>query len=213
MSASTPPPGIVFSAAAARNHPFIWQELQPLLGPTGHALEVASGSGQHAALFAAAQPGWRWQPSDLRDTHFADIAAWGRHTGAAQLAPAVLLDVRDALWPSAQAPFLHAFDLVYCTNLLHISPPECGPALLQGAARHLRPGGLLSIYGPFLEEGVPTAPSNLAFDADLRQRNPAWGLRQLATLQTQATQAGLQCLARHSLPANNLLLVFQRPAA
>lgn len=210
---SAPPPGLAFSAAAERNRLPIWQVLQSLLKPSGRALEIASGSGQHAAHFAAALPNWHWQPSDLDGRLFADIAAWGRHTGAAQLAPAKVLDVRDSVWPSAQAPFTQPFDLVYCANLLHISPPDCGPALLQGAAHQLCPGGLLVIYGPFLEDGVPTAPSNLAFDTDLRQRNPFWGLRRMEALQAQAGQVGLSLQARHNLPANNLLLVFRRAGA
>jgi hypothetical protein len=94
--------------------------------------------------------------------------------------------------------------------MLHISPwPTCA-ALMQGAARHLVPHGLLLLYGPYLVDGEPTAPGNLAFDADLRARNPTWGLRRLADVLSQAEAAGLQLLERVRMPANNLLLVLAR---
>jgi len=99
---------------------------------------------------------------------------------------------------------------VFCANLLHIAPWACCAALLRGAARHLAPDGLLLTYGPYLEDGVPTAASNLAFDADLRARNPAWGLRRLADVAQQAANAGLVLRERVALPANNLLLAWGR---
>lgn len=201
------------SAAAERNQAPILACLQRILGPSGEALEIASGTGQHAAAFAAAMPGWRWQPSDREDSHFAAIAARAAQSGAAQVLAPVLLDVRTAPWPSTGPAFTHPFDLVYCANMLHIAPWDCCAGLVQGAARHLSARGVLVTYGPYIEDGVPTAPSNLAFDADLRARNPAWGLRRLAEVQAEAQAAGLQLRERHALPANNLLLVFGRGAA
>jgi hypothetical protein len=119
--------------------------------------------------------------------------------------------VLDVLhWPSW--PELPAFDAVYCANLLHIAPWAACPALMQGAAQLLKPGGLLAIYGPFVLDDQPTAPSNLAFDADLRSRNPAWGLRRLADVVQQAEAAGMALAQRIALPANNLLLAFRLPA-
>ena len=198
------------SAAAERNRAPIWAVLHPLLAARGRALEIACGTGQHAAHFAAALPDWCWQPSDLRSDHFGTVAAWANHTGARNVLPAIELDVRKPNWPTAQDPFEQAFDLIYCANLLHISPSECTPALMQGADRYLTDDGLLAIYGPFLEHDVATAPSNLAFDADLKARNPLWGLRQREWVEEQGRSAGLTLHSRHGLPANNLLLLFQR---
>ncbi len=110
--------------------------------------------------------------------------------------------------PAAGAAFAAPFDLVYCANMLHIAPWACCAGLMQGAARHLAPGGRLVTYGPYLEDGVPTAPGNRDFDASLRERNPAWGLRRLEDVAQVAAQAGLRLAARHALPANNLLLVW-----
>ena len=109
-----------------------------------------------------------------------------------------------ARWPVAAA----GFDAVYVANLLHIAPWSVTPALMQGAARALRPGGVLVVYGPFVVDGETLAPSNAAFDADLRARNPLWGLRALHAVQAAAAQAGLVLAERRALPANNLLLKF-----
>jgi hypothetical protein len=120
--------------------------------------------------------------------------------------PALLLDVRSPHWEGVPA----SVDALYCANMVHIAPWDCCLALLQGAARHLRPGAPLLLYGPFIQDGVPAAPSNLAFDADLRARNPAWGLRRLADVADAARKAGLRLQDSVAMPANNLLLVFMR---
>jgi len=194
------------SPAAERNRAPILAELQRVLPAQGLALEIASGSGQHAAFFAAALPGWRWQPSDADDASAASIAHWC--AGLTNVLPALVLDVNAATWEAAPAPV----DAVYCANMIHVAPwPACA-ALMRGAARHLAPHGLLLMYGPYLEDGVPTSGGNLDFDADLRSRNPAWGLRRLADVLAQAQAAGLRLRERVAMPANNLLLVLERAA-
>lgn len=204
-------PSTQYSPAAERNLQPILQTLQALLPATGRALEVASGTGQHVAGFAAALPGWTWQPSDHGVANLESIAAWTAQAGLRNVLAPVPLDVRAARWPGEASGRRPApWDLVYCANLLHIAPWDCCAGLVQGAARTLAPHGLLVTYGPYLEDGVPTAPGNLAFDASLRERNPAWGLRRLEDVADQAAQAGLLLGARHRLPANNLLLVFTR---
>lgn len=192
------------SPAAERNKDPLLLQLQRLLPAQGTALEIASGSGQHAAHFAAALTGWRWCPSEADARALPSIAAWC--AGLPNVAPAQVLDVSAPDWPDAPA----ALELVFCANLLHIAAwPVCA-ALMAGAARHLRGGGHLLIYGPFLLEEKTTAPSNLAFDSDLRQRNPAWGLRALQDVRAQALAQSLVLQETVDMPANNLLLVFQR---
>lgn len=198
-----------YSPASERNREPILTVLRTLLPQRGRALEIASGTGQHAAHFAAALPGWSWQPTDLGDGYFDAIAGWAAQAGAANVLPARRLDVCDASWPSDGAAFDTPFDLIFCANLLHISPWACCAGLMRGAARHLASDGWLVTYGPYLEDEVPTAPSNLAFDADLRARNPAWGIRHLADVDREADQAGLVRRELFALPANNLLLGFQ----
>ncbi len=190
------------SPAAERNLPPILKVLQRVLPVQGTALEIASGTGQHVAGFAQGLPGWTWQPSDAQDDALGSIAYWCAQAGVANVLPPVRLDVL-APWP-----LVNKFDAIYCANMLHISPWATCAALMQGAAQHLAPNGVLITYGPYLERGVPTSAGNLDFDADLRQRDPAWGIRQLADVQQLAALAGLVLRERVAMPANNLLLVF-----
>jgi hypothetical protein len=195
------------SAAAERNGPPILAELQRVLPAQGLMLEIASGTGQHAAHLSAGLPGWQWQPTDADAASLPSIRAWC--AGLARVRPAIVLDVLVQPWPGelpAEA------DAMFCANMIHISPWACTAALMQGAARRLAPHGLLVTYGPYLEDGVPTSPGNLAFDADLRARNPAWGLRELPDVAAEARAAGLQLRERVAMPANNLLLVWSRVA-
>lgn len=193
------------SSAAERNRVPILIELLRLLPAQGTMLEIAAGTGQHAAHFAAALPGWRWQPSDGDARSMASIGAWCE--GIANVPPPLHLDVLATPWPGVPAKI----DAMFCANLLHISPWATTPALMQGAARHLSLRGLLLLYGPYIVDGETTAPSNEAFDADLRARNPAWGLRTLAAVAQEAEAVGLHFRERVAMPASNLLLVFARP--
>ena len=206
---STPP--LQHSPAAERNQGPILAQLLALLPPTGTALEIASGTGQHAAHFAAALPGWTWQPTDLQDTHFGSITGWAAQAGARNVQEPRRLDSLHDRWPSEGPAFGAAsFDLVYCANMLHIAPWACCTGLMQGAARHLAPGGHLVTYGPYLEDDVPTSAGNVDFDQSLRAQNPDWGIRRREEVALEATRAGLRLSARHAMPANNLLLVWTR---
>ena len=204
------------SPAAERNREPILLALQPLLPERGHALEIASGTGQHAAWLAAHLPGWTWQPSDAEADGFESITAWCQPAGVTNVRPAVLLDVLAARWPSGgsfHTDDAAGFDLIFCANMLHISPWATCAALMSGAARHLAPGGLLVTYGPYLEASCPTSPGNLDFDASLRARNPAWGIRAKEAVAAQAALAGLSLAERLAMPVGNLMLVFKRSAA
>lgn len=197
------------SPAADRNKAPILEQLERVLPASGLALEVASGSGQHVAHFAAALAGWCWQPSDGDTRSLASIDAWC--DGLTNVRPALRLDLLDEASVAALAAALsEPVDAVYCANMLHISPWATCAALMRLAARHLAPQGRLVLYGPFLEHDVPTSPGNQAFDADLRARDPAWGIRQLDEVLAQAAQVGLHLRERVAMPANNLLLVLAR---
>ena len=197
------PDARLHSAAAERNQAPIVAQLQRLLPARGLLLEIASGTGQHAAHAAAALPAWRWQPSDADESALASIGAWCQ--GLPNVLAPLLLDVMAADWPAPKP-----VDAVFNANMVHIAPwPVCA-ALMQGAARHLAAQGLLVLYGPFIVEGESTAASNLAFDGDLRQRNPAWGLRRLSDVLQTGRSAGLHLQTKISMPANNLLLAFGR---
>jgi SAM-dependent methyltransferase len=192
------------SPAAERNSGPILAALQSLLPPAGTMLEIASGTGQHAAHIAAALPGWTWLPTDAHAPSLASISSWC--VALSNVAKPLHLDVLAGDWPGVPG----AVDAVFCANMLHIAPWACCAALMHGAARHLAAGGLLLIYGPFIVNGEALAASNAAFDADLRSRDPAWGLRQLHDVTAQATAAGLRLRERRDMPANNMLLVFDK---
>lgn len=199
-----------FSPAADRNKQPILDVLQAVLPAAGVALEIAAGTGQHAAWFAAAMPGWTWQPTDADADALPAISAWTAQAGLRNVRAPLRLDVLAPRWPADGPEFSGAFDAIYCANMLHIAPWATCAALMQGSARHLAPGGVLVTYGPYLEDSVLTSPGNLAFDASLRERNPEWGIRRIEDVTAQAQQAGLQLRERHSMPANNLLLVFAK---
>ena len=195
-----------YSPAADRNKQAILDVLKKVLPNEGAALEIASGTGQHVAWFAAGLPGWAWQPSDAQADGFDSISAWVAEQAVSNVLKPVVIDVMAANWLPAD----RKFDMIYCANMLHIAPWATCAALMRGSADQLAPGGQLITYGPYLEETVPTSPGNFAFDQSLRERNSAWGIRRLEDVQAKAADAGLKPLTRHAMPANNVLLVWQR---
>ncbi len=205
MTEFTLPPGALTSPATARNREPILAVLREHLPASGLVLEIASGAGEHAAFNAAALPGLRWQASDPSSEALLSIAAWRAHAGLANLLAPLQLDAADpAGWPVTRA------DALVNINMIHISPWEAAQGLMAGAARVLPAGGVVVLYGPYVEAGVETAPSNLAFDASLRARNPEWGLRRLDEVVALAAARGLEFRARVAMPANNLCVVFRK---
>jgi SAM-dependent methyltransferase len=167
-------------------------------------LEVASGSGEQVAEFARAFPKLLWQPSDADPAALASIEAWRTEAPAFNLLPPVQLDASALGWPIASA------EAVVCINMAHISPWSATEGLMRAAGRVLDPGGPLYLYGPYRQAGVETAPSNEAFDRSLKDRNPEWGLRQVADVGAAAAEHGLVLERTIAMPANNLSLVFRR---
>ena len=193
--------------AAARNTGPILEVLGGILPGKGRALEIASGTGQHAAAFAAAFPGIGWQPSDPAEEARNSIAAWLDESGLGNLHPPLDLDVIKAGWHSVLEPGL---DLVVCINMIHISPWEACEGLLAGAGALLRGGGILYLYGPYKRGGKHTAPSNEEFDRSLRGRNPAWGVRDMEEVTAAAAAHGTMLEQDVAMPANNFSLVFRK---
>ena len=198
------PADLPASPAAERNKGPLLDVLRRLLPDAPSVLELASGTGQHAAHFAALQPGWVWQPTEADPGALPAIDA--RCAGLSNVRAALALDVLARPWPAA----LGSFDAVVCANLLHIAPWATCAALMQGAAQHLVPGGLLLLYGPFVVDGEPLAPGNSAFDLDLRMRNAQWGLRLLSDVVREGQRVGMVFERQVAMPANNRVLVFRR---
>lgn len=189
--------------AALRNVGPIGEVLADWLPREGLVLEIASGTGEHGLAFARRFPSLAWQPSDCDWAALGSIVAW-RTDGPANVLAPLRLDAAAPDWPIARA------DAIVAINLVHISAWETALGLLDGAARLLPPGAPLILYGPWIEEGVETAPSNQAFDRDLRARDPRWGLRNLGDFSREAEARGLFLDARRAMPANNIMLRFVR---
>ena len=190
--------------AAGRNREPIAAVLTEELPSSGLVVEVASGTGEHAVHFARTFPRLQWQPSDPDPAALESVAAWREAVRLPNLLPPIRLDASDTAWPVASA------DAVLCINMIHISPVAATVGLVTGAARLLAPGSPLVVYGPFFEQGVETAPSNLAFDASLQARDPEWGLRSVEWLDRVASEQGFRRSRRVAMPANNVTLVYRR---
>lgn len=190
--------------AALRNRDPIAEVLREWLPATGLVLEVASGTGEHAEHFAAAFPGLDWQPTDLHPDSLASVDARRHDASLANFRAPVLLDAASGDWPVDHA------DAVLSINMVHISPWESALGLLDGAARLLAEHAPLILYGPWLQSDIETAPSNLAFDADLRRRDPRWGLREVEAFVAEAEPRGLRLFETRAMPANNLMLLFRK---
>ena len=194
----------LFAPAVARNRAPIVAVLERVLPCQGLVLEVASGSGEHAAYFARAMSRLRWQPSDADPRARASIAAFCAEAGLPNLLPPLDLDAAAATWP------IEAAAAVICVNMIHIAPWSAARGLMAGAARLLPPKAVLFLYGPYKEAGRHTAASNEAFDADLRARDPRWGVRDLEEVAALARRHGFAHEESVVMPANNRSLVFRR---
>ena len=190
----------------ARNAGPIVEVLRGVLPESGLVLEVASGTGEHSVHFARSFPNLLFQPSDPEPAALRSIEAWRAEAGLFNLLPPAALDVRARDWPVGEA------DAMLCINMLHISPWAAAEGLMRGAGRLLPAGAPLYLYGPFRRAGVETAPSNEAFDRDLKARDPQWGLRELEEMVAEAEKYGLALERVVEMPANNLSVVLRMGA-
>ena len=195
--------GAQTSPAVARNRDPILAVLRRVLPAHGTVLEIASGTGEHAVHFAAALPHLTWQPADLDPDALRSISAYRSWAQLPNLLPPLELDAAAPVWPVARA------DAMVSINMIHIAPWTAAAGLMAGAGRILSGGNVLYLYGPFKENGDHTAPSNAAFDASLRRRNPQWGVRDVSEVSDLARRHGLALVERIAMPANNLSLIFR----
>ena len=187
--------------AADRNKEPILDALRRVLPQRGFVVEIASGTGQHTAHFAAALPGLQWQPTEPDATYHDSIRAWTEDLP--NVKPPLALDVSERPWPVERA------DAILCINMIHISPWQSTLDLMDGAGAILPRGGVLFLYGPYKRNGSHTAPSNEAFDADLRSRNATWGVRDMEAVSEVAAKNGLGFVEAVAMPANNFSVLFR----
>ncbi|MBH1944618.1 DUF938 domain-containing protein [Erythrobacter sp. YJ-T3-07] len=195
------------SPAAQRNREPIAHVLAEVLPERGIVLEIASGTGEHVVHFAKRFAHLDWYPSDPDAEARASIAEHVAQAAIANVMPPLALDAAESEWP------LDAADAIVCINMVHISPWQATEGLFAGAARLLPPmmDGPLILYGPYVERGVETAPSNLAFDQSLKARDSRWGLRDLADVDALAKRHGFRRTLRVAMPANNFIVVYCKP--
>jgi SAM-dependent methyltransferase len=199
--------GRLVSPSADRNKTPIADVLDRLLPETGEVLEISSGVGQHIVHFARRMPRLVWQPTERDAACLRSIAAWSEAEALPNVRPPLFLDVFDDVWPAARA------DAIVCLNMIHIAPWSATQALLRGARRTLRAGGLLVLYGPFRRDGAHIAESNAEFDRQLQARDPQWGIRNLEDVGRAAAAKGLASGEIHQMPANNLVVSFRKEGA
>lgn len=204
MMKTFPSQDALVSPSVARNRDPILAVLQRSLPSVGTVLEIASGTGEHAVYFAAALPSLTWQPSDQDEQALRSIAAHRAISGLPNLLVPLSLDAAAPEWPVEQV------DAVVAINMVHISPMRATQGLMAGAGRVLSPGGVLYLYGAYKENGAHTAPSNAAFDLELRRHNPEWGVRDLEEVVQLAEGEGLSLVERIIMPANNLSLILRK---
>ena len=190
--------------AALRNREPIAEVLAEWLPESGLVLEIASGTGEHATFYAERFPSLEWQPTDIHPDALSSIAAWRDASGLPNLRPPLTLDASSTEWPIDHA------DAVLSINMVHISPWTSALGLLDGAARLLADGARLILYGPWLKDDIPTVPSNLDFDADLKRRDPAWGLRRVEDFTAAAEPRGFRLEDHPQMPANNLMMLWKK---
>lgn len=190
--------------AALRNREPIAEVLADWLPSRGLVLEIASGTGEHAAFFAERFPALDWQPTDIHSDALSSIAAWRDASGLPNLRPPLPLDAASSDWPIERA------DAVLSINMVHISPWASALGLLDGAGRLLGSGAPLILYGPWLKDEIETVQSNLDFDADLKRRDPAWGLRRVEDFAQAAGPRGFRLDNLRQMPANNLIMLWKK---
>jgi SAM-dependent methyltransferase len=200
-------PGTQTSPSVARNRDPILNVLRRVLPAQGTVLEIASGTGEHIVHFAAALPGLIWQPTERDTFALRSIKAYRTGSGLKNILPPLELDAASKTWPLASA------DAVVAINMIHIAPWSAAEGLFAGAERVMQPGGVLYLYGPFKENGLHTAPSNEAFDTNLRSHNKDWGVRDAGEVAKLAARHRFDLAERVEMPVNNLSLVFKRSAA
>ncbi len=192
--------------APERNKEPILEVLMRVFPRSGCALEIASGSGQHAVHFARALPELVWQPSDVDPENLASIRAWVHEAKLPNLRDPLRVDVLEGDWGLPE----RSVDAVFNANMVHIAPWACCLGLMRGVGHTLRSGGVFVLYGPFKIDGVHTSESNERFDASLRARDASWGVRDLSAVSEQAAHHELVLVERVQMPANNQSLIFRR---
>ena len=201
--------GRLIATSASRNVDAIVSVLSSYIPATGRALEIASGTGQHIARYAAEFPNVEWQPSEVDPIKIASIQSWGREAGLSNLNAPMVLDATVSGWASNHQPF----DLIILVNLLHLISAAESERLISEAAVALAVGGALLIYGPFMRGDQFASEGDERFHLSLCAQDPDIGYKSFQSVQSLQSDAGLNGRAVHKMPANNLMLAARKESA
>ncbi|MEJ2521934.1 MAG: DUF938 domain-containing protein [Gammaproteobacteria bacterium] len=193
-----------FAPACERNREPILGQLLKHFSGASRVLEVGSGTGQHAAWFGPRLPWLTWVATDLEE-RLDGIRAWTDDVDVEHRPEVMALDVNDDTWPDAGP-----VDAAFSANTAHILPEASVAAMFRGLGRCLEPGSPFCLYGPFAVGGAHTGAGNAAFDASLRARDPAMGIRDVGWLETVAAPAGLVLETMDVMPSDNRLLLWRK---
>ncbi|UWQ13732.1 DUF938 domain-containing protein [Aliiroseovarius sp. M344] len=205
--AQTREDGRLSAPSAARNMDPILSAIEPYVPRGGVALEIASGTGEHAVAFAEAFPDTIWQPTDIDPKRLNSIDAWRAKKGLLNMRVAQVLDATAPSWSTGP------FEMAVTVNLMHLIATPSAQAVVKGVARNLLPGGYWFLYGPFRTAGDFRSDSDRAFHATLTENDPAIGYKDIEVIEAWATEAGLYRVDLIEMPANNLVLVMRQSRA
>lgn len=198
----------LYAPATERNRDVLLDVFLNHISKTGTLVEVASGTGEHAAHMASHLTPLQWQPSDIEPEKLASINAWAAVSGAENILPAQQFNVLESSFADLALPA--PLNTVSAINLIHIAPWSVAEALVQKAAAELSPGGTLFLYGPYKCGGEHTSDSNESFDLSLKSRDAMWGVRDLEAVTALATGHGFAQPTVIEMPANNLSVIFKK---
>ena len=203
--------GRKYAPATQRNREPILKVLLEVLPPTGTILEIASGTGEHAAYFAPNLKPRKWIPSDTNSSLRQSIAACVKHSKSENLYQPLDIDASQPIWQVEKEILSEISDIsaIVNINMIHISPWSVCLGLMAAAGRILSQGDILYLYGPYKQGGEHTAPSNAAFNEYLQEQNPEWGIRNLEDVVELASTHNLTLQKTYPMPANNLSVVFK----
>ena len=195
----------LFSPSAGRNKAVISEALADIIPKDASVLEIGSGTGEHGIETVTLRPDLTWQFSDPDDISRASQQAWSEHSEHDFPKP-LNLNMEDL---ASRAQVIAKYDAIFSANMIHIAPISALHGLAELAGQALGETGKMILYGPFLL-GEASAPSNLDFDASLKRRNPAWGVRDLDVVKHIFAKQGFNGAALRDMPKNNFLLELSR---
>ena len=136
--------GRLFSPSAERNSTPIINLIKRFAPPTGEALEIASGTGQHIVQLALSLPNLSWLPSEVEENRLKSITAWIKNENLLNIKPPLYLDATETGWSKT----VLQSDFILLVNLLHLISLNETETLIDELSKALKKRELLSFTAP-----------------------------------------------------------------